>query len=430
LKKDGPDITGNVLEKEKAFNDENYIIDPSKINKNAGEANRYTAAKIATDTGSKISGLAGLIGLKSDLALTNLLMGESIKGLSKKGLKAAAGHLAKNIAEETIDEAGSPIGANIGAQKTYEPNRETFKGVGKQAAAGAILGAGMGSVQAGSLYLFGDGDQSNQTQTADDLAKAIIRSVPKQDIPKQYQDSFNAFEDAKQAEAQAQAAYEANPTPENEEALAQATDARLKANNQFSQYDAAFKQTFTEQEQKDLLANSLSGIAARAKLAEEAKQAELNSKAEQEALLKAQAEQQAAREKAVFDFQQSQKSQLEAEIKREKLAEQQQLENTLADFAAENDTDSMLSMLEGYDKTEADKLFNNAFKTVETRAKEAEKATKAKEVEAAKQEQAKQKQAAFKADMAALYTSNPNATYSDWKAVGKKHGITSGRFIG
>ena len=83
-------------EEEKAFNDENYIIDQSKINKNAGESNRYSAAKIATDTGSKISGLAGLIGLKSDLALTNLLMGESIKGLSKKGLKAAAGHLAKN----------------------------------------------------------------------------------------------------------------------------------------------------------------------------------------------------------------------------------------------------------------------------------------------------------------------------------------------
>ena len=38
--------------------------------------------------------------------------------------------------------------------------------------------------------------------------------------------------------------------PESEEALAQATDARLKANNQFTQYDAAFKQTFTEQEQK------------------------------------------------------------------------------------------------------------------------------------------------------------------------------------
>ena len=54
------------------------------------------------------------------------------------------------------------------------------------------------------------------------------------------------------SQAQAQAAYEANPTPESEEALAQATDARLKANNQFTQYDAAFKQTFTEQEQKDL----------------------------------------------------------------------------------------------------------------------------------------------------------------------------------
>ena len=145
--------------------------------------------------------------------------------------------------------------------------------------------------------------------------------------------------------AQAQAAYEANPTPENEEALAQATDARLKANNQFSQYDAAFKQTFTEQEQKDLLSNDLKGIAARAKLAEEAKQAELNRKAEQEALVKAQAEQQAQREKAVADFQQAQKQQLEADIKREQEVTQQQLENTLADFAAENDTDSICDLV-------------------------------------------------------------------------------------
>ena len=43
-----------------------------------------------------------------------------------------------------------------------------------------------------------------------------------------------------------------NPTPEKDEAFAAATDERLKANNQFNQYDAAFKQTFTEQEQKDL----------------------------------------------------------------------------------------------------------------------------------------------------------------------------------
>jgi hypothetical protein len=143
----------------------------------------------------------------------------------------------------------------------------------------------MGSVQAGSLAVFGDNQNTNNQNN---LAQAIISTIPKQDIPKQYQNAFNAFEDAKQAEAQAQAAYEANPTPESEEALAQATDARLKANNQFSQYDAAFKQTFTEQEQQDLLANDLKGIAARAKLAEEAKQAELNSKAEQEALAKAQ----------------------------------------------------------------------------------------------------------------------------------------------
>ena len=118
----------------------------------------------------------------------------------------------------------------------------------KQAAAGAVIGAGMGSVQAGSLAIFGDNQNTNNQNN---LAQAIINTIPKQDIPKQYQNAFNAFEDAKQAEAQAQAAYEANPTPESEEALAQATDARLKANNQFSQYDAAFKQTFTEQEQKD-----------------------------------------------------------------------------------------------------------------------------------------------------------------------------------
>ena len=113
----------------------------------------------------------------------------------------------------------------------------------------------------------------------------IAQAKARTELPKQYQNAFNAFEDAKQAEAQAQAAHGANPTPESEEALAQTTDARLKANNQFTQYDAAFKQTFTEQEQKTFI-NDLKAFAARAKLAEEAKQAELNSKAEQEALSK------------------------------------------------------------------------------------------------------------------------------------------------
>ena len=68
----------------------------------------------------------------------------------------------------------------------------------------------------------------------DTQSSGVTQAKSKAELPKQYQDSFNAFEDAKQAEAQAQAAYEANPTPESEEALAQATDARLKANNQFS----------------------------------------------------------------------------------------------------------------------------------------------------------------------------------------------------
>ena len=51
--------------------------------------------------------------------------------------------------------------------------------------------------------------------------------------------------------------------------------------------------------------------------------------------------------------------------------------------------------------------------------KKQKKQLKQKEAEAAKQTQLKQKQSAFNADMSALYESNPNATYSDWKVVGK-----------
>ena len=160
-------------EEELAFN-EGRDPDPSKVDKNSGAASRYQAARIAADSGATTSALAGLIGLKGDAALTNLLMGESIKGLSKQGLKAAGGHLTRNIIEETVDEAGSPIGANIGAQQTYAPTRDTFKDVGKQAAAGAVLGAGMGSVQAGSLYLFGDGDKNNEAPTADEIGRAHV----------------------------------------------------------------------------------------------------------------------------------------------------------------------------------------------------------------------------------------------------------------
>jgi hypothetical protein len=135
---------------------------------------------------------------------------------------------------------------------------------------------------------------------------------------------------------------------------------------------------------------------------------------------------QAEKQAKVDAFNKTREQESTQDVKREKLTEQQQLENTLAELAAENDTDSMLSLLDGYEnKAEADKLFNNAFKTVETRAKEAEKATKAQEAETAKQEQAKQKQSAFSTDMSALYESNPNATYNDWKAIGKKYGVTS-----
>jgi hypothetical protein len=477
----------------------------------ASGANR-AANSILRQTGARDTG---------ELA-RRIAAGEGVGSIARQGLKIAGKQSGLQTVEEGTQEWGEGLfAADAGSEARGDKgvlSADDWKNVGQQGLQGAAIGAVMGG--GGSLLTMRDTQNTG-------IAQAKART----ELPKQYQNAFNAFEDAKQAEAQAQAAYEANPTPESEDALVQATDARLKANNQFSQYDAAFKQTFTEQEQQDLLANDLKGIAARAKLAEEAKQAELNSKAEQEALAKAQranmvkglaayadneevllnkvnqlglddtqkelllrevfAERknakakpqqtqaktplelavdehfdakgnrkpsvispdvadkhkvslnelllaivkrnndikiekaQAEKQAKVDAFNKSQAQQKTKDVQREQLAEQQQLENTLADFAAENDTDSMLSMLEGYDKTEADKLFNNAFKTVETRTKEAEKATKAKEAETAKQAQAKQKQSAFNADMSALYESNPNATYSDWKAIGKKHGITS-----
>ena len=193
--------------------------------KNQNALDRFNSANEAQGLGSAISQAAGTIGLRGDTAMLNLLTGQGTKGLTTKSLKEAGKHLGLNVAEETIDEGGSPLAANIAAKQNYDEGRDVFKDVGKQAAAGAVIGAGMGSVQAGSLAIFGDNQNTNNQNN---LAQAIINTIPKQDIPKQYQNAFNAFEDAKQAEAQAQAAYEANPTPESEEALAQATDACFK----------------------------------------------------------------------------------------------------------------------------------------------------------------------------------------------------------
>ena len=78
-------------------------------------------------------------------------------------------------------------------------------------------------------------------------------------------------------------------------------------------------------------------------------------------------------------------------------------------------------MLEGYDK-KTDRLFNNAFKTVETRAKEAEKQLKAKRLRLVKQVQSKAKQSALILICLHLYENNPSSKYNDWKVVGKKHG--------
>ena len=103
----------------------------------------------------------------------------------------------------------------------------------KGAAIGAIMGGG------GSLLTMRDAvnnplgttDEQNNTSA---LADSIIRTVPKKIFHANTKTLFNAFEDAKQAEAQAQAEYEANPTPESEEALAQAIRSTLKKQTQFT----------------------------------------------------------------------------------------------------------------------------------------------------------------------------------------------------
>ena len=116
------------------------------------------------------------------------------------------------------------------------------------------------------------------------------------------------------------------------------------------------------------------------------------------------------------------------------LSEKQQLENTLADFAANNDHDSMVNFLRDYEPTEADKLIKNAYASVESKKKAEQdaiaatkkaEALKVKESEA--KTQAEQKKIAFNNDMANLYAANPdrNPTKAELDSVGKKHGVKS-----
>ncbi len=124
----------------------------------------------------------------------------------------------------------------------------------------------------------------------------------------------------------------------------------------------------------------------------------------------------------------------EARQQAEVLSEKQQLENTLADFARNNDHDSMINFLRDYDPKEADTLIANAYKAVDKETKAAQdaiaatkkaEALKVKESEA--KTQAEQKKIAFNKDMADLYAANPdrNPTKAELDSVGKKHGVKS-----
>ena len=114
--------------------------------------------------------------------------------------------------------------------------------------------------------------------------------------------------------------------------------------------------------------------------------------------------------------------------------QKEKLENTLADFAANNDHDSMVNFLRDYEPTEADKLIKNAYASVENKKKAEQdaiaatkkaEALKVKESEA--KTQAEQKKIAFNNDMANLYAANPdrNPTKAELDSVGKKHGVKS-----
>ena len=122
----------------------------------------------------------------------------------------------------------------------------------------------------------------------------------------------------------------------------------------------------------------------------------------------------------------------EARQQAEVLSEKQQLENTLADFARNNDHDSMVNFLRDYDPKEADTLIANAYKAVDKETKAAQDAVTANQkAEALKVKQAEdkksaeQKRSAFTKDLADLHATNPNVTMAELNAIGKKHGIKS-----
>lgn len=113
---------------------------------NAGAGDQFTAANTAGNTGRAVSTAASLIGAKADAAALNLFTGQAQRAANIAG--NGIGNILKmplrQGAEEFVDEAGSPLGANIGAQQTYDPGRDISQGVAAQGAQGAVIGIGMG----------------------------------------------------------------------------------------------------------------------------------------------------------------------------------------------------------------------------------------------------------------------------------------------
>ena len=144
----------------------------------ASATDTVNAAQTAEDVGGAVSTFAGLFGARGDVAALNAITGRSLAPILAGGKKELLKQPALNAVEEFIDEAGSPLGANIGAQKTYDPTRDTMQNVVNQGTHGALVGGPMGIAQGASMA-FGKREQTPETAAAnaDALVSAINNAV-------------------------------------------------------------------------------------------------------------------------------------------------------------------------------------------------------------------------------------------------------------
>jgi len=144
----------------------------------ASATDTVNAAQTAEDVGGAVSTLAGLVGARGDVAALNAITGRTLAPILSGGKKELLKQPALNAVEEFIDEAGSPLGANIGAKQTYDHNRAVMDNVVNQGMHGALIGGPMG-IAHGASMAFGKREQTPETAAAnaDALVSAINNAV-------------------------------------------------------------------------------------------------------------------------------------------------------------------------------------------------------------------------------------------------------------